>query len=44
VSAGFELADLNAAMVVNEYFKERWWGTLIYGLLDSEWRSMSSNS
>ncbi len=44
MSAGFELADLNVAMVVNEYFKGRWWDTLLYGLLESEWRSMSSNS
>jgi hypothetical protein len=28
----------------NEYFKGRWLDTLIYGLLESEWRTMSSNS
>ncbi len=22
----------------NEYFKDRWWETLLYGLLESEWR------
>jgi RimJ/RimL family protein N-acetyltransferase len=28
----------------NEYFKGRWWDTLLYGLLESEWRTLSSNS
>ena len=27
----------------NEYFKERWWDTLLYGLLESEWRALASN-
>jgi len=25
----------------NEYFKGRWWDTLLYGLLESEWRSLT---
>ena len=25
----------------NEYFKGRWWDTLLYGLLESEWRASS---
>lgn len=27
----------------NEYFKERWWDTLLYGLLENEWRDLSGN-
>jgi len=23
----------------NEYYKERWWDTLVYGMLENEWRS-----
>ena len=26
----------------NEYFKGRWWGTLLYGLLESEWRDSAA--
>jgi RimJ/RimL family protein N-acetyltransferase len=25
----------------NEYFKGRWWDTLLYGLLESEWRALA---
>ena len=28
----------------NEYFKGRWWDTLLYGLLDSEWRGLGGES
>jgi RimJ/RimL family protein N-acetyltransferase len=24
----------------NEFFKDRWWDTLLYGLLDREWQAM----
>ena len=27
----------------NEYFKGRWWDTLLYGLLESEWRASAAN-
>ena len=27
----------------NEYFKGRWWDTLLYGLLESEWRASATN-
>ena len=27
----------------NEYFKGRWWDTLLYGLLESEWRTSAAN-
>ena len=27
----------------NEYFKGRWWDTLLYGLLVSEWRTLAKN-
>jgi len=27
----------------NEYFKGRWWDTLLYGLLESEWRALPEN-
>ena len=27
----------------NEYFKGRWWDTLLYGLLESEWRAPATN-
>ena len=27
----------------NEYFKGRWWDTLLYGLLEGEWSSSSTN-
>ena len=27
----------------NEYFKERWWDTLLFGLLESEWRKSATN-
>lgn len=27
----------------NEYFKGRWWDTLLYGLLESEWRAPTTN-
>ena len=27
----------------NEYFKGRWWDTLLYGLLESEWRTSVTN-
>ena len=23
----------------NEYFKDRWWDTLMYGILESEWKT-----
>ena len=26
----------------NEYFKDRWWDTLQYGLIESEWRAQIS--
>jgi [ribosomal protein S5]-alanine N-acetyltransferase len=28
----------------NEYFKGRWWDTLMYGLLDHEWQQVTTNS
>jgi [ribosomal protein S5]-alanine N-acetyltransferase len=28
----------------NEYFKGRWWDTLLYGLLEGEWGTLASNS
>ena len=28
----------------NEYFKGRWWDTLLYGLLDSEWMGLGGES
>ena len=28
----------------NEYFKGRWWDTLLYGVLESEWTSLSPSS
>ena len=27
----------------NEYFKGRWWDTLLYGILESEWRTSATN-
>ena len=27
----------------NEYFKGRWWDTLLYGLLESEWRASATS-
>ena len=27
----------------NEYYKGRWWDTLLFGLLESEWRSSATN-
>ena len=27
----------------NEYFKGRWWDTLLYGLLESEWKTLATN-
>ncbi len=27
----------------NEYFKGRWWDTLLFGLLESEWRTLATN-
>lgn len=27
----------------NEFFKGRWWDTLLYGLLDREWQALSTN-
>ena len=27
----------------NEYFKGRWWDTLLYGLLESEWSNLATN-
>ena len=27
----------------NEYFKGRWWDTLLYGLLESEWRASATD-
>ena len=27
----------------NEHFKGRWWDTLLYGLLESEWRASATN-
>lgn len=29
---------LEARLRDNEYFKDRWWDTLIFGVLDSEWK------
>lgn len=28
----------------NEYFKGRWWDTLLYGILESEWNSSATNT
>ncbi len=28
----------------DDYFKGRWWDTLLYGLLESEWRASATNS
>jgi [ribosomal protein S5]-alanine N-acetyltransferase len=36
--------QLEGRLRENEYFKGRWWDTLLYGLLESEWRTLSSNS
>ncbi len=30
--------QLEGRLRENEYFKDRWWETLLYGLLESEWR------
>ena len=27
----------------NEYFKGRWWDTLLYGILEREWRTSATN-
>ena len=36
--------QLEGRLRENEYFKGRWWDTLLYGLLEREWRTLSSNS
>ena len=35
---------LEGRLLENEYFKERWWDTLLYGLLEYEWRASATNS
>jgi RimJ/RimL family protein N-acetyltransferase len=35
---------LEGRLLENEYFKERWWDTLLYGLLEHEWRASATNS
>ena len=34
--------QLEGRLQENEYFKDRWWDTLQYGLLESEWRAQIS--
>ena len=34
---------LEGRLPENEYFKGRWWSTLLYGLLESEWKGLTTD-